>query len=129
MSEYEGYSFVYHHKFKKEFNKILKRHQCPSLKQDFKLLIQTLILNLTENQRFSEHICKHIVGLDDSVKFPAFIVKKFRCKRINQGHNSGFRITFLFDCEEKRFIFVEIYKRILKKSRIKTGLMIYSVNL
>ena len=75
MSEYEGYSIEYHHKFKKEFNKIINRHQCPSLKQDFKLLIETLTLNLTENQRFPEHVCMRIAGLDDSVKFPAFIIK------------------------------------------------------
>lgn len=115
MSEYEGYSFEYHHKFKKEFNKIFKRHKCPSLKSDFKLLIQTLVLNLEEHQMFPEHVCMHIAGLDDSVKFPAFVIKKFRCKDLNRGVNSGFRITFLFDSEESRFIFVEIYKKNTQK--------------
>ena len=115
MSQWEGYSFEYHHKFKKEFNRIINRHQCPSLKQDFKLLLETLILNLDEQKQFPEHVCMHIAGLDESVKFPAFIVKKFRCKNINRGVNSGFRITFLFDFEESRFIFVEIYKKNTQK--------------
>lgn len=62
----------------------------------------------------------HIAGLDDSVKFPAFVVKKFRCKNINQGVNSGFRLTFLFDFEESRFIFVEIYKKNTQKVEDKS---------
>ena len=115
MTEFEGYSFEYHHKFKKEFNKIINRNQCPTLRDDFKLLLKTLVLNLNENNKFSSHVCMRISGLDSSVKFPAFIVKKFRCKNINQGVNSGFRITFLFDFEESRFIFIEIYRKSTKE--------------
>ena len=48
--------------------------------------------------------------------------KKFRCKGINKGSRSGFRITFLFDQEESRFIFVEIFnknkKEIPDKNRV-----------
>ena len=64
----------------------------------------------------------HILGLENSVTVPAFIIKKFLCKGINKGSRSGFRITFLFDQEESRFIFVEIFnknkKEIPDKNRI-----------
>lgn len=120
MTEYEGYSFEYHPKFKKEFNKIIKRKKCPTLKNDFKLLLDALILSLNENHRFPKHVCMHVVGLDTSVKFPAFIVKKFRCKNINRGANSGFRITFVFDSKEKKFIFVEFFRKSTKDVEDKT---------
>ena len=44
MTEYKGYTFEYHHKFKKEFNKIITKHHCPTLKDDFKLLYDILTL-------------------------------------------------------------------------------------
>ena len=122
MSESEGYSFEYHPKFKKEFNNIIKRHKCPTLKDDFKLFLDTLIVNLKENQRFPEHICTYIAGLDSSVMLPAYVVKKFRCKKINRGVNSGFRFAFVFNSKRKRFIFVEFYiknsKKVEDKNRI-----------
>ena len=63
----------------------------------------------------------HISGLENNVTVPAFIIK-FRCKGINKGSRSGFRITFLFDQEESRFIFVEIFnknkKEIPDKNRV-----------
>ena len=57
----------------------------------------------------------HISGLDNYVNIPAFIIKKFRCEGINRGANSGFRITFLFDKEEGRFVFVEMFNKNKKK--------------
>lgn len=43
MTDYKRYIFLYHPKFKKEFNTIFKRHQCPTVKEDFKLLYDVLI--------------------------------------------------------------------------------------
>ena len=60
MTIYKGYTFEYHHKFKKEFNKILIKHQCPTLKSDFKLLYDILIQHLHESDRFSPHLCMHM---------------------------------------------------------------------
>lgn len=57
----------------------------------------------------------HISVLDNYVNIPAFIIKKFRCEGINKGANSGFRITFLFDKEEGRFVFVEMFNKSKKK--------------
>lgn len=108
MTDYKGYTFEYHSKFKKEFNKIFSIHQCPTVKSDFKLLYDVLIQHLQESDKFESHICMHISGLESYVNIPAFIIKKFRCEGINRGVNSGFRITFLFDKEDSRFVFVEI---------------------
>ena len=111
MTEYKGYTFEYHYKFKKEFNKILTKHKCPTLKSDFKLLYDILIQHLQESNKLAPHICMHISGLENYVSIPAFIIKKFRCEGINKGVKSGFRITFLFDKEEGRFIFVEMFNK------------------
>lgn len=62
----------------------------------------------------------HISGLESYVNIPAFIIKKFRCEGINRGANSGFRITFLFDKEDSRFVFVEIFNKNKKKIPDKT---------
>ncbi|WP_407416155.1 hypothetical protein [Methanobrevibacter sp.] len=105
MTYYKGYTFEYHHKFKKEFNKIFSKRQCPTAKEDFKLLYDVLIQHLNESDKFESHICIHISGLENYVTVPAFIIKKFRCEGINRGANSGFRITFLFDKEGRAFCF------------------------
>lgn len=111
MTVYKGYVFEYHHNFKKEFNKIFKKKQCPTVKTDFKLLYDILINQLEERNTFLPHICMHMSGLEDYVELPGFIIKRFRCKGIPKGANSGFRITFLFDIEESKFIFVEIFNK------------------
>lgn len=122
MTKYKGYTFEYHYKFKKEFNKILTKHNCPTLKSDFKLLYDVLIQHLSESDKFPPHICMNISGLESYVTIPSFIIKKFRCEGINRGVNSSFRITFLFDKDEERFILVEIFnknkKSIPNKKRI-----------
>lgn len=122
MTEYKGYIFHYHKKFKKEFKKIFKNNKCPSIKTDFKLLYDVLIQELKEYNEFKPYTCNHMSGLANNVTLPAFIIKKFRCKKIKTGANSGFRITFLFDKDESRFIFVEIFnknqKAIPDKNRI-----------
>lgn len=123
MTEYKGYAFEYHHKFKKEFQKTFARHQYPTIKSDFKLLYDILIQHLLESNKFESHVCMRIAGLEKNyVNVPAFFIKKFRCEGINKGVNSGFRITFLFDKEESKFIFVELFhknkKKIPDKNRI-----------
>ena len=89
----------------------MTKHQCPTIKEDFKLLYDILIQHLHESDKFESHVCMHISGLDNYVNIPAFIIKKFRCEGINRGANSGFRITFLFDKEESRFVFVEMFNK------------------
>ena len=122
MTNYKGYTFEYHYKFKKEFNKIFKTHQCPTVKNDFRLLYDILIQHLQESNKFESHVCMHVSGLDNYVNIPAVIIKKFRCEGINKGANSGFRITFLCDKDEGRFVFVAMFnknkKNIPDKNRI-----------
>ena len=84
---------------------------CPTLKEDFERLKIALVQYLEDLNRFPVNICNRIAGLDSKVKFPAFIVKNFRCKGINKGSRSGFRITFLFSREDNLFYFVEIYNK------------------
>ena len=118
MTYYEGYSFKYHPKFKKEFNKIIKRHKCPTLKEDFRLFIDTLIVNLAESNKFPEHVCMHIAGLDSSAKLPAFIVKKFRCQKINRGANSGFRFTFIYLKMQEYHDFFKVVDELVRQDRV-----------
>lgn len=111
MTRYKGYTFEYHHKFKKEFNKIFTKKHCPTIKSDFQLLYDILIMHLEESERFPPHVCMQMSGLDNSVALPSFIIKNFRCKGINRGSRSGFRITFLFDKNENKFTFIEFFQK------------------
>ena len=115
MTNYKWYTFEYHYKFKKEFEKIINKNECPSFKTDFKLLYDALIMKLMESKNFSPNLCMRMSGLEKNVTIPAFIIKKFRCKKINKGSRSGFRITFLFSHDQNKFIFVEIFKKNEKK--------------
>ena len=75
MTEYKGFNFEYHYKFKKEFNKIISKHHCPTLKSDFKLLYDILIQHLKESDQFSPNICMHISGLDGQVSLPVSLLR------------------------------------------------------
>ena len=111
MSKLDNYTFDKHPLFEEEFNKIIRKHQCPSLEEDFERLKIALVQKLEEFNHFPVSLCNRISGLSSNVKFPAFIVKNFRCKKINKGSRSGFRITFLFSREDNLFYFVEIYNK------------------
>lgn len=111
MISLDDYIFRCDPLFKKEFNKIIRKHQCPSLKEDFKRLKMALVQDLSDNGNFSPHVCNRIKGLDSNVPYPAFIVKNFRCKGINKGSRSGFRLTFIYIKEENYFYFCEFYNK------------------
>ena len=102
--------FEYHPKLCKEFNSIHKKH-CKSLRGDFERLKVALVEDLENNGKFSKHSCNRISGLDSRVSLPAFIVKSFRCKDINKGKKSDFRLTFVFNPEGNYFYFVEMYRK------------------
>ena len=40
---------------------------------------------------------------------PVFKVKRFRCKSIKKGSNSGFRLVFAYDRALSLIYFIEIY--------------------
>ncbi|MCF0226261.1 MAG: hypothetical protein HUK28_02890 [Methanobrevibacter sp.] len=122
INELEGYKFDSLPIFDKEYDKILRKHKCPTLEEDFKRLQKTLVQNLKESEKFPKHICNRISGLDSNVCEPAFIVKNFRCKGIGGGSRSKFRITFVYFPEEGIIKFVEFFikskKNIENKQRI-----------
>lgn len=111
MIDLEGYTFECHPLFVKEFHKIIRKHQCPTLEGDFRRLKVILVQDLLDNYNFSQHVCTRIKGLDSNVSYPAFIIKNFRCKGINKGARSGFRLTFVYIKEENYFYFCEIYNK------------------
>lgn len=111
MTKLDNYLFDTHPRFDVEFNKIIRKHQCPTLKEDFERLKVTLVQKLEDLNEFPPTLCNRIAGLDNKVKFPAYIVKNFRCKGINRGSRSGFRIIFLFSRENNGFYFTEIFHK------------------
>jgi mRNA-degrading endonuclease RelE of RelBE toxin-antitoxin system len=112
MTNLDDYQFDCHPLFRKEFKKIIKKHQCPSLKEDFYRLKIALVQDLEDNNHtFSVNYCTRISGLENKVTLPSFIVKKFRCQNINKGSRSGFRLTFVFYPDENIFYFVEIFNK------------------
>ncbi|MBR6517822.1 MAG: hypothetical protein IKT40_13400 [Bacilli bacterium] len=111
MIDLDDYTFECHPLFDKEFSKIIRKHQCPTLMDDFNRLKIILVQDLLDNDNFSHHICTRIKGLDSNVPYPAFIIKNFRCKGINKGSRSGFRLTFVYVKEENYFYFCEIYNK------------------
>ena len=102
----ENFSFEYNDHFCKEFNKITKKRQCPTLKEDFELFKRDLIEDFDKGKLPRKY--HRIAGLDSCVNVPAFIVKDFRCRGIKRGKKSGFRIVFLL-IESNIFYFTQIY--------------------
>lgn len=102
----EDFLFKYNDQFCKEFNKIIKKRKCPSLKEDFKLFKKDIIDDFDKGKLPKKY--HRIAGLDSCVNVPAFIVKDFRCHGIKKGKKSGFRIVFLL-IESNIFYFTQIY--------------------
>lgn len=120
MKNTENILFKYHPKFRKEFEKIINKRKCPSLKEDFELFKDVLIDDFSSYGKLPRRYHK-ISGLASYVNEPAFIVKDFRCKGIGKGKRSGFRLTFVF-YDYKCILFTEIYyknkKEVEDKERI-----------
>lgn len=77
MIDLDDYTFNCHPLFKKEFDKIISKHQCPSLKEDFRRLKIALVQDLSDNNNFSQHVCTRIKGLNSKVSFSCFYSKEF----------------------------------------------------
>lgn len=90
--------------FDKEYKKLTKKHK--GLEKDFGRFVKVLMADctsLTGLKKFS--------NLGKKVKTPIYKATKFRCKAINKGSKSGFRIIFAFECkhEENLVTFIEFY--------------------
>ena len=95
----DSFSFKYHDKFPKEKKRKMLA-KCPSLKKNFETFKETLCTDIIYNNfDVPTHNNKYfrISGLSKNVTLPAFIVKRFRCKDINKGADSEFRLTFIYD--------------------------------
>lgn len=91
--------------FEKDFKRLLKKY--PSLKEDFgkfKLALETEGVNLTGTFR---------IPLGSGIGIPFYKAKKFRCKSLQAGVQSGIRVIFALertaDCDI--ISFVEIYHK------------------
>lgn len=103
-------SFEYHPKFCKEFNKIIRKHQCPTLEEDFEVFKNGLVDDLNSEDKLP-NMYHRIAGLDSRVNKPAFIIKDFRCYGIKHGKKSGFRLVFVL------YDFVVYFTEIYHKNR------------
>lgn len=109
ITEIDGYIFDSLPIFDKEYDKIIRKHQCNTLNEDFEVLQYTLVQNLKESNKLPVHICHRMSRLDSCVREPAFIVKNFRCKSGGGGSRSPFRITFVYFRDEGIIKFVEFF--------------------
>jgi mRNA-degrading endonuclease RelE of RelBE toxin-antitoxin system len=50
-----------------------------------------------------------IPGLGKDVKVPIFKVRRFRCKYLGGGSNSGIRVIYAYEQDEDRITLIEIY--------------------
>ncbi|MDR3291711.1 MAG: hypothetical protein LBT10_06145 [Methanobrevibacter sp.] len=108
MTDYEC---GYYHKFRKELGKLSRK--CPTLYEDFERFKESLLedLEFYKHKLPNNRYIKLKLKRNRLLPFPAFKVKHFRCKAINKGANSGFRIVFILDQSNWIIYFVEIYHK------------------
>lgn len=97
--------------FEKEIRKIKKKRYCYTILKDIEILKKALRVNVPEHQS-----TVRISNLGDSIKIPIYKVKNFRCKSINKGSRSGFRIIYAFIEDSSSIIFLEIYHKNKKET-------------
>ena len=61
-------------------------------------------------------------------ELPFFKVKRFRCKGINKGSNSGFRLGFAYDRSLSLIYFIEFYYKRSKKTEMNKKRAIEACN-
>lgn len=117
----------HHPKFDDDCKYLFKK--CRSLETDlkrFKLsLIDDLISNngiVPTNNKIFFKVNKLNAGL------PVFKVKRFRCKSINKGSNSGFRLVFAYDRALSLIYFIEIYYKKSEKTEMNKNRAVVACN-
>jgi len=102
------YIFQHHPKFDKDCENLFK--QCRSLPEDLKNFKIALKDDLDENNGqipTNNKTYFHVNKL--KAMLPVFKVKRFRCKSIKKGANSGFRLVFAYDRSLSLIYFIEFY--------------------
>ena len=89
--------------FNRELNKLSKK-KCRSLHEDIELLKSALHVKIPD----SVHTIP-ISNLGESVKIPVYKVRRFRCKNIKKGSNSGFRLIYAYIEDSSTILFLELY--------------------
>jgi len=104
--------------FSKDLEKLNKRFR--SLYEDLETFSTAL------EEVLPAHLPKtvQISGLGHEVKVPIFKVRRFRCRYLKRGSNSGLRIIYAYEQEGDKITLIELYykgnqeiedrKRILK---------------
>jgi mRNA-degrading endonuclease RelE of RelBE toxin-antitoxin system len=103
-----NFVFKSHPKFNKECKKLSRK--CPSIKEDIdrlkKALEESLISNDSQVPTNNKNYV-HVSRINSSL--PVFKARRFRCRKINKGANSGFRLVFAYYRSLSLIYFIEFY--------------------
>ena len=66
-----------------------------------------------------------ISGLGQDVKIPIFKARRFRCKYLGGGRNSGIRIIYAYEQDKDRVTLIEIYPKNKKENEDRDRVLKY----
>jgi len=91
--------------FTKDLKKLNKKYK--TLNDDLETFCKVLIAVLPN------HLPKtvQISGLGQDVKIPIFKVRRFRCKYLGGGSNSGIRVIYAYEQGKDEVTLIEIYPK------------------
>jgi len=90
--------------FKKDYKRLSKRYR--ALPEDFDRLkhVALTLFHSGVDNRVSYEIPECV-----KERYSAFKLKKFACRSLKGGANSGLRVIYVFDHLEKKVLFLEMY--------------------
>jgi len=122
-----SYVCKHYSKFDKDCKDLFSK--CTTLEEDLKRFKTSLIDDLISNNGVvptNNKIFFHVNRL--KAELPVFKVKRFRCKGINKGSNSGFRLVFAYDRSLSLIYFIEFYYKRSKKTEMNKKRAIEACN-
>lgn len=113
--------YAYTPEFEKDFKKLEKRYR--SLSDDFANMKKNLLeVHYVKDAPLPANTIVDIDGLCGE-KFKSKKIRKFTCKSLkNFGNRSGIRIIFIFEVEQMKITFIEIYHKSDKSTENKEWL-------
>lgn len=107
--------------FKKDKKRLMKRYR--TLHDDFERVKHMAIILFHEG--IDNRACFEIPGLVRK-RHSAFKLKKFACRALCGGANSGLRVTYIYNQVESKVLFIEMYYKgdqsLEDRGKIKTYL-------
>jgi len=91
--------------FDKEFKRIGKR-KCTSINEDIEVFKKALSVKIPEHPSTLP-----ISNLGETVKIPVYKVRRFRCRILNKGSYSGFRLIYTYIEDSSTIKFIQIYHK------------------